>query len=357
MQSLGYGSLAVGLSLALFHATRIVAPNVWAALAHYHNISLISLVRFGCLAACFCILGLFFEQGPWALAIILCGFGFFWSAVLPPFEVITLQHLKSEPTQYGKIRLWGGIGFLCVVLGFGKWFDWFGLALFPQMLLLVLVALWISALMVRAPTAVSEFAPGSRRFSDLVKRTQVLLFLAIVLLVQISFGPYYSFFSIYLDDFGFTSASIGFYWSLGVAAEIFIFTRMHALFRRFSMRTLLIATLVLTTCRWILIWGFIPNLLALVLAQLLHAFAFGSFHACMIEQVRRLFAGRQHARGQALFNSLGYGLGAVLGATISGLLWQPMGRHLFLIAAALSLVALVLTLFFVEQEASGKDPV
>jgi PPP family 3-phenylpropionic acid transporter len=62
-----------------------------------------------------------------------------------------------------------------------------------------------------------------------------------------------------------------------------------------------------------------------VLAQLMHAATFGSFHAASVAAVHRVFPEAAHARGQTLFSSIGYGAGGAAGALGAGWLWQAAG--------------------------------
>ena len=78
-------------------------------------------------------------------------------------------------------------------------------------------------------------------------------------------------------------------------------------------------------------------------------FTFGAFHSCKVEYVRRFFAPQHQGRGQALLNSLGYGLGGMIGAIGSGLLWDSYQNLTFVIAAGLALLAIIITWFGVRD--------
>ena len=118
---------------------------------------------------------------------------------------------------------------------------------------------------------------------------------------------------------------------------------MHRWLPRYGIRIVLIISLLLSTLRWLLI-GFFPDSLSLLLfAQLLHAASFGSFHAAAITWVHHYFTGKNQARGQALYSSIGFGAGGVLGSLLSGYFWVSPGPTMtFLLAAtATSLAAFI----------------
>jgi len=175
----------------------------------------------------------------------------------------------------------------------------------------------------------------------------------VCLLMQISHGPYYTFFSLYMEQHGHSRKDIGGMWALGVLAEVVLFWYMHRLMPRWGVRTLMLLSLFLSSIRWALIACFPDNLPFILGAQCLHAFSFGSFHASAIEVVRRYFPARQAARGQALYNSLSFGAGSGIGALSSGYLWEWSNRGTFLAASVITLIALLIAWFGLKDEYNG----
>jgi PPP family 3-phenylpropionic acid transporter len=110
---------------------------------------------------------------------------------------------------------------------------------------------------------------------------------------------------------------------------------MHWLLERFGARRVILASLALAVLRWLLVGLFVDLALVQVAAQTLHAASFGTFHAAAIHQVHRYFPGATQGRGQALYNSISFGVGGAFGSLVSGLLWSGVGASLtFVVAAA-----------------------
>jgi MFS transporter, PPP family, 3-phenylpropionic acid transporter len=130
---------------------------------------------------------------------------------------------------------------------------------------------------------------------------------------------------------------------------------MHRLMPKWGVRTLMLLSLFLSSIRWALIACFPDHVLMIVLAQCLHAFSFGSFHASAIEVVRRYFPARQAARGQALYNSLSFGVGSGIGALSSGYLWEWSNQWTFLAASAITLMALLIAWFGLRDTDAAKN--
>ena len=349
LQQRGFTALEIGELMAVLMATRIVAPNLWGWLGGRTGRRM-TVVRLGALLAILSFGGVFLTRGYWELALVMFAFSFFWNAVLPQFETNTLVHLGEQHHRYSQIRLWGSIGFILAVVGLGALFDVTGPALLPVVLLCMFAAIWAASLTV-PESGMARTTGGERPIGQVLRRPDVVALLVACLLMQASHGPYYTFFTIYMEDHGYTRTAIGQMWAIGVVAEVGLFLVMHRLLPRFGARGLLLASFALASLRWALT-GLFPEVLWIVLpAQALHAASFGIYHAAAIALFHRHFAGRNHGRGQALYSSVTFGVGGALGAWYSGVLWDSAGPVVaFLSAAALAGVA-----FFVAQRWIGDE--
>lgn len=69
-------------------------------------------------------------------------------------------------------------------------------------------------------------------------------------------------------------------------------------------------------------------------AQMLHAFGFAIFHACCMRLMSQFFPGKRAAAGQSLLYGFSSGVGGVLGALLSALMWEWQGGAAAFLAAA-----------------------
>ena len=117
---------------------------------------------------------------------------------------------------------------------------------------------------------------------------------------------------------------IGFLWALGVCSEVILFIFMRRLLAKFSLRQMLLVSVLLSIIRWLLIaWG-AQQISLLLLAQLLHAATFAATHAVAIHLVHQYFGAQHQGKGQALYSSLSFGLGGMLGSFYSGYLLESL---------------------------------
>jgi PPP family 3-phenylpropionic acid transporter len=303
------------------------------------------MVRVTTLAGLLCWLGLFSSTAfLWICAMILAA-GFFLSSALPLVEATTLTHLGENTGRYGAIRLWGSIGYIVAVVGVGYALDFFA----------VDTLLWIVLASLLGTLAFAWWVPEAepaRHASDrqpiagVLKRPEVIALIVACALMAAAHGPYYAFFSIHLVDHGYSKGVTGWLWALGVICEIAIFLWLPRLYAACSLSRILIASFALATVRFLLIGWCADSLALLLLAQTLHAASFGSFHAAAIGIVHRLFRGRHQARGQAIYGSLTFGVGGVVGSLASGYAWEPLGPALtFSAASACALAGMLLIIW------------
>ena len=348
LKSQGFSSADIGLLLAIPMATKIVAPNLWGWLADYTGKRLL-IIRLGALLSFLCFIGLFIDQKFWSIALVLAGYSFFWNAILPQHEVITISFLRQRPETYSRIRLWGSIGFIIFVLGSGFWFDTHDIQTLPIIGLILLAGIFLSSLFVPNPHH-QRHEKAAHKFRATLKQPAVLAFLLAGLLMQFSHGIYYSFFSLYMESFGYSRSGIGMLWSVGVVAEVFLFILMHRLLLRFGVREIMLGCLFIATLRWLLIGYGTEQLLLLVLAQIFHAFTFGAFHAAAIDCIRRLFEPANQGKAQALYSAFCFGAGGALGSYLAGVIWDIQPLWPFNIGALASFIAMIIVWFWLRDK-------
>jgi PPP family 3-phenylpropionic acid transporter len=348
LKSLDFSITEIGQLMAILMATKIVAPNVWGWIAD-HTGKRMTIIRMASLLAAISFAGVFVGNAFWWLVLVLVVFSFFWNATLPQFEATTMNHLGDDMHRYSGIRLWGSVGFILAVAGLGALFGQFSVAILPYVLLGLFALIWLNSLCV-PESAAGHLPLDQQPLGKVLRRPAVLSLLGVCFLVQASHGPYYTFFSLYMEDFGYSTTVIGQLWALGVLSEIGVFLLMPLLLPRFGARRLLLLAVVLSLLRWLLTAFYADNLAIITFSQTLHAASFGLYHAVMIFLIHSLFTGAHQGRGQALYSSISFGAGGAAGSLVSGYLWTGLGpQAMYLMAAAICLVALGVVVFGVRD--------
>jgi len=332
LSSLGFDAKSIGELMAILMATKIIAPYLWSWIAD-HTGHCMKIIRIASICSAITFLGVFIDSSFWWLAVVMLLFSFFWNATLPQFEANTMNYLGENTHKYSVVRLWGSLGFVIAVIVIGALLDEFGYQLIPLSVLLMYVFIIMFSFVV-------EDAPQNKQVDDsgsilsVMKQPPVMALLLVCFLMQMSHGPYYTFYSIYLKQFNYSSATLGWLWALGVIAEIILFMFMHKLMPRYGARFLLKIALLLTTLRWLLIGNFVDNLTVVIFSQFLHAASFGLFHAVAIALFHRHFTGKLQGRGQALYSAVSFGAGGAVGTLLSGAYWDVYSPPIIFAAAA-----------------------
>lgn len=348
LKARGFAPAEIGELMAVIMVSKLIAPNILGWIAD-HTGHRMPIVRLASLLSTLCFVGVFYVEGFWWLALVMMLFSFFWNASLPQFEAVTMSHLKDRIQHYSRIRLWGSIGFILTVGVLGMLLETRGVEVVPQAVLLLYIGIFLFSLIVPEKGAAHPaVAQGS--IMQVLMRPEVLALLVVTFLMQASHSTYYAFYSIYMEEAGYSSSTIGELWALGVLAEVGIFLIMHRLLQRWGARRVLIASLVIAVMRWTLV-GLAPeNLLLVLLAQLMHAATFGTFHAAAIHLIHHYFVGRHQGRGQALYSSVSFGAGGAFGSLLSGYLWDGIGpAATYGVAAGYALLAVLVAWRWVER--------
>lgn len=357
LKHLGYSPQQIGVLLALAPASKLIAPYLWGWLADHTGRRML-IVRIACIATLLNFAAVYIARNEfYPLAAVILLYSFFWNAALPQFEATTLSHLGTQSRYYGRIRLWGSLGFILTTAAMGYFMESWGIAVLPPLALGLFIVLALNSLLIPEPPATADREQQGADIGQVICQPQVIAFFLTCFLIQASHGPFYAFFTIYMDTLGYPGTAIGAFWVLGIIVEIAIFLLMPRLLPRFGARFLMLLTLALTVLRWLLTAFFADIPAVLLIAQSLHGFSFGMYHAVSIHLVHHFFQGRLQGRGQALFGSLGFGLGGAAGNLLAGLLWAHAGAALsYLWAAGLAAIAFIIIWCGLSREAGAIPP-
>ncbi len=344
LQSENFSAADIGILMSLFQISRIFAPNFWGWLADHtgKRAPWIKLTAF--LGLCG-FTAVFWAHGFFWLFCVMAALSLFTSSTLPLVESLTLAHLATTKGHYSRIRMWGSLGFVVAAVVLGFVIDFAGITSLLWFLLLVQMVLFALTYSLPEPKMVTH-AHDHFSIWQVVKQPNVIALLVGCSLMVTAHGVLYNFYSIYLREHGYSKGIIGLLWSVGVVCEIVIFMVMPKIMARFSLKTILLASLVLAVLRFILIGVAVDSLWWLVLAQTLHAATFGSFHAASINVIAQFFNGRHQAKGQAIYNSIAYGVGGTIGGVAGGYALQYLGGQLtFVLAAIFPLIGIAVIAF------------
>lgn len=332
LQSIGLSAGRIAILMSLGQFMRLLAPLLWSWLADSGG-RRVRIVVASAAASLASFSAVFLTQDFVGLLIGMAILHFFWSASLPLVEALTLGHLAAAPERYGRIRLWGSVGFIVTVMGVGLLLDAAPISSQLWVSWVLLLGTLVSALTLTEVPARAGQAAGS--ILVVLRQRKVVFLLGAGLLMSAAHGALYVFYSIHLVAQGYGKTLVGLLWTLGVVAEIFVFLFMPRISRRVSLRHILLVCFALAVLRFLLIGWTVEFIGLLVFAQLLHGASFGAHHAATMAALNRWFVASQQARAQALYGSVAYGAGGLGGALLAGALWESAGAAITFSAASL----------------------
>ncbi len=346
----GLNSHDIGVLLAIVTGMRILGPSLWAALAAKRR-DPIGVMRFGAVLATIGWLSSFYQGGYWSLVLGLAVYSLCWTAILPQLESSAFHYLDNNTSRYSKVRTAGSVGYIVLVMLGGWWFQHTGPQMLPHsallFLLLMLATLW---LLPKFQLSVESDAVPFR-FRQLWRHSAFVKFMLAAFFIQMSFAPFYGFFTLYTRDQGYSGSEAGLLIALAVAAEIVAFYFAGKILAGRSYQKLLGFCYAVTAIRWLIVAFCADHALLLAASMLLHAFSFAIAHSCAMQFIQQFFPQSQRSRGQALYAGLIYGGGGALGAYIAGLSWQDGAGSTFsfVLGAAFALLSALLALSLPKQ--------
>ena len=340
---LGFSGLQIGGLAALRSVTLVVFPLIWGTLADRLQIRRPLYILCN-IVSTFIWIAFLFTVDFWPMVVITAIYGIFYAPIISFLEAITMDVLGKEKKNYGRIRVWGSVSFIAMVLVLGKVID-----LYAVDIILVLVlagSLMLTAISVRIPAIRTSEKDSITRDAGSLLNKQVVAFLSCAFLMLVSHAAYYGFFSIHLENLGFGSTFIGISWALASTAEILVMVKSDRIFSRFSLENVLFFSFIIAAVRWVILF-FTESAAVILLSQAMHAITYGTFHMGSILYIDRLAPEKAKTLGQAVNNALTYGFGLMIGLFVNGYLYETTGSFaLFLMSSVVALAGGVMFRFY-----------
>lgn len=343
LKDLGLGLLAIGVLTSLPSATRLFAPYLWAWMSD-HTGHRVWLLRYCATAALVISLALWLDWGTVGLFVVLLLMFTHTSGMMPLSETVLAQRVSEgghfDARRYGRVRVWGSLGFLATVLVAGAWFEREGMGSFPAWTALTLLAVVVSV-WVMPPTRESRHAHApSAGVWHALQRRPVQWFFGSLFLHVLSHIFIYIFLSLYLHELGYSKTIIGLLWAFGVVVEIGWFLTQGRWLPMLSLNAWLLLAGGVMAVRMGVTAALPHWLWLLFLAQASHAITFAAHHSVCIALVSQHFPGRTQARGQALYSVVGYGVSGVVAGLLGGWVSTVWGLNaVFWVATGVAVLA------------------
>lgn len=332
LHDIGYSTFDIGIILALAPLMRFLTPFMF--LKHiklnqkmFKTALYLSIIS----SACFYLT----IENFYLFMINNALLGVCLSLILPYLEVTAISNLGKE--KYGKSRLYGSIGFMIISLVLAKFLTQPYVAIHYYLVLNILTVIF--AILLLKYDVEREKEENDEPFSFF----KYWSFWLSLFFMQISFGAFYNFFTIYETEHGMSLEMTSYLWSFGVICEILMLYFQAPLLKNNLLRIIKFCVTI-TTLRWFLLYLYPDSLGITFLTQSIHAFSFGLYHSAVIIYLYSLYENKKLA--QQFMYGVTYGLGGFVGAIVAGAVY---GEFLFIFSALFSLLSLI-ALYFVKNK-------
>jgi MFS transporter, PPP family, 3-phenylpropionic acid transporter len=340
LESRGLDPPQISWVMVLIPIANLFVPPLWGTLADKLGARL-RLLRWASLG---CAGGVLLLLPAWGFVGSLLAVGAFacFRAPIPPLaDAATSAALGKGRLSFGRVRVWGSVGFASLVLSVGLLQG----SLHPRLLLGIASVLYLgSALSLARVTAPQTPARRAviRQSLGVITHPPILLFLMGSALYYAGHSTYDVYFGLYARALGHSDRFIGTAWAVGVGVEIGVMLLAPRLLRRVQSSKLLVCCAAVAAVRWLsnsLLtgWGLIP-------LQGLHGLTFGLWFLSLVQYVQDRAPEHLRTSLQSLAVS-SMGLGMVIGYLTGGVVFHRYGGALlFRVAVGCAGCALLLYL-------------
>lgn len=316
LTDLGLNTFQVGIFVGILSATKIISPPLAGLLLEQQQTNTRKFLLLISMIATITVSGLLLDFNFWLLLTTITLFGLCWAAILPLTDGLSLIVSEISMMTYGRLRVWGSVGFVLASFAGGIILVGENIHFFPWMLTTLLLFTTIAAIGFPDLTQATIQATTIPRENH-TNPSALAWLLFIGFCMQASHGAYYGFFSLYMIDAGYSGGEIGAFWVLGVVAEIVLMWYWSKSIQSLSPVIVFSVCLSLAAIRW-LGTALTTDMLAILFLQLLHAASFAAFHLSAVAWVRRFSKTHRQTSGQGWYSSLGFGLGSAVGIMLCG---------------------------------------
>lgn len=310
----GMSTAQIGILFAVGPCVMIFAQPLWGLITDYMDRPKLSLVIMTLGSA---VTALFFPLSTefWHLFLLNVIYFFFQSSIQPVADGTALSILEDR-RDFGRIRLWGSLGYAIGVASLGKILDIAGLSymfvIFSMILMVALVTVFL--------LPVSSGGRKSFRVRDavsLLNNRAFILFLCFSFLIHLTVHANNSFFAIHLENLGGSVTLVGIALMVKSILEIPFFALSKKLMERYSFLILLTVVGVVYAVRWLIVGGS-ENLQILVASQVLLSISFSIQYFVSASYVDSITPVQYRVTGQTFFWGVTFGLGGLTGNILAG---------------------------------------
>lgn len=341
-EQLGFSGQQIGILSALIPITMLMAAPLWGMIADTNQRHKAVLL---CLMACssIAVLLLSVSRSFSIMVLVVSLFAFFVSPIIPLGDNAVLKLLGKQKRSYGRIRIWGAVGWGLSAPLVGFITEQLGIswAFYSYVFLMLgcMLSIYGMALVQAPKTAVS------RNFRAFLTAPWLFLLTAIFI-AGAGFAICGNFVYLRLIELEAKASLIGLALSFATLSELPINFFGRQLLDRFATKHLLLIALGLLSLR-LFLYSVASAPLLILGVQILHGFSFSVIWIAGVTFVDEFAPEGQTATAQGLFAAIMMGFGSSIGSLFGGLAYDLWGSsQMFQLSSLIGLGSTLILLMF-----------
>lgn len=346
LEGLHFDSRQIGNMVAISLIARSLGSLIFPLLLKEAKqlIPSLKLLGFLCLLTTsgFWILSDFFTPTWFLILCLMVILNFFVSPPIPLTDSLASEWQKQSSFQYGRVRLWGSIGFVVGSSLVGYLIDVFDYQVIIYTMICAQMLFLFSTF--RIPTIQPQSSQqGVNKPVDIKKlffSPMMILIMLAIMLLQGSHAAYYTFAAPYWKSLGYSGTTTGFLVAFAVVAEIFFFAFGNKIVARMQIRHILQISAVATILRWVLMAN-VTSWPMILFTQSFHAITYVMGHMAIVRFIAS-YKEQEVIYLQAVYATMASGVGIAMFTSISGILIDRYHADAFYFMSGVALVGLLL---------------
>jgi PPP family 3-phenylpropionic acid transporter len=257
----------------------------------------------------------------------------FGSPIMPLIDNSVLEALGDRRREYGKLRLWGAVGWGVAAPLVGRLIGSLGL----RVSFVGYAILMGGCLLVSLRVTVSRSSIGrdlGRGLHGLFRQGQWVMFLGGILIGGASLAAVHNYLFLYMDELGASELVMGVALSCATLGELSVFYYADRILARLGARRTILLALLAHAIR-VLAYSVIRRPLLVLPVQLLHGLSFSALWVASVSYANELAPEGMGATALGMLNSVFFGIGGSLGALLGGAAYDRWGSPVMFRLSAL----------------------
>ncbi len=337
-RELGFSGPQIGVLAALFAVgTAFVAPLA-GAVADARGLHR-AIVRFALFGAAAAALALSQITTFWPFFALTILFAVCVAPVSSQLDSYAMTYGARSGASYGRLRVWGSVGFMLLVLAAGRWM---GDDVDRRIYYAVAIALGLALISVFGLPRMGHQPRANplSGFGEAWRNRPLMLLLVVALISALGTATANNYLGIHLEELDGSARFVGPAFAIGAASELPVMLLAGTLMRLVKPFWLIAVALAVYALRF-LIYGLSESAELLLVLQSLHGVSYALFLTATVTLSFQLAGPALASTAQALLTAMSFGFGSIAGSLLGGALLDTAGTaRIFQLASVILLVSI-----------------